>query len=113
MFRYNESVIFNIPRVGSLRWQPSRWACPHSEARSEKYRDYSKERRAQRGEGHQESGAHCSLQLYAVVKFRRLRFSAASGAVIRRSAARIAIRRNRVSNTTCLKLSNQVSSFGF
>jgi hypothetical protein len=83
MFMYNERVIFNISRVGSLRWQPSGWACPHSEARSEKYRDYRQERRAQRGEGHEESCAHRGLQSYAIIKFRRLRFSTASEAVIR------------------------------
>ena len=36
----NESVVFNISRVGCLRWQRSSWACPHGEERGEKHGDY-------------------------------------------------------------------------
>ena len=40
IFKYNESVVFNISRVGCLRWQRSSWACPHGEERGEKHGDY-------------------------------------------------------------------------
>jgi hypothetical protein len=65
---YYESVIFSISRVGVMRWDPSSWACPHGEARGEKYSDYREERRAQRGQGHKESCAHRGLQPHAIVE---------------------------------------------
>jgi hypothetical protein len=40
IFKYNESVVFNISRVGCLRWQRSSWACPQGEERGEKHGDY-------------------------------------------------------------------------
>ncbi len=40
IFRYYEGVVFTISRAGGLRWQRSRWACPHGEERGERYGDY-------------------------------------------------------------------------
>ena len=40
IFKYNESVVFSISRIGGLRWQRLSWACPHREERGEKYGDY-------------------------------------------------------------------------
>ena len=68
IFRYYEGVVFTISRARRLRRQRSRWACPHGEERDEKYGDYREERRAQRGEGHKESCAHCGLHVHAIVE---------------------------------------------
>ena len=68
IFKYNESVVFSISRIGRLRWQRSSWACPHRKERGEKYGDYREERRAQCGEGHKESCAHCGLHVHAIVE---------------------------------------------
>jgi hypothetical protein len=46
IFKYNESVIFSISRIGCLRWQRSSRACPHGKKRGEKHGDYREERRA-------------------------------------------------------------------
>ena len=46
IFKYNESVIFSISRVGRLRWQHSSRACSHGAERGEKHGDYREERRA-------------------------------------------------------------------
>jgi len=40
IFKYNESVVFNISRVGCLCWERSSWAGPHGEERGEKHGDY-------------------------------------------------------------------------
>jgi len=68
IFKYNESVVFSISRIGRLRWQRSSWACPHRKERGERYGDYREERRAQCGEGHKESCAHCGLHVHAIVE---------------------------------------------
>ena len=68
IFKYNESVVFSISRVGRLHWQHSGWACPHGEERGEKYGDYREERGAQCGQGHKEGCAHCGLHVHAIVE---------------------------------------------
>ena len=73
IFKYNESVVFSISRIGRLRWQRSSRACPHREERGEKYGDYREERRAQCGEGHKKSGSHCGLRVHAIIETRCLR----------------------------------------
>ena len=86
IFKYNESVVFSISRIGHLRWQRSSWACPHGEERGEKYGDYREERRAQCGEGHKESCPHCGLHVHAIVEKPGVRDSgSAFAAVIRLS----------------------------
>lgn len=74
---YYENVVFSISRVRALRWQSSGWAGSHGEERGERYGDYRQERRAQRGQGHQESCAHDGLHLHAIGEFRRVVTSAA------------------------------------
>jgi hypothetical protein len=72
IFKYDESVIFSISRVGCLRWQYSSWACAHGKARGEKHSDYCEERRAQCGEGHKKSRAHRGLRVHALIEFKHL-----------------------------------------
>jgi hypothetical protein len=74
---YYENVVFSISRVGALRWQPPSWTCSHGEERGERYGYYRQERRAQCGQGHKESCAHCGLYVHAIAEFRRLVASAA------------------------------------
>jgi len=59
IFKYHESVIFSISRIGDLCRQRSSWACPNGEVCSEKYGGYGQERRPQCSERHKKSCAHC------------------------------------------------------
>jgi hypothetical protein len=68
IFKYNESVVFSISRVGRLRWQRSSWACSHGEERGERHGYYREERRAQCGKGHKESCAHRGSHGDAIVE---------------------------------------------
>ena len=95
---YNESVIFNISRVGSLRGERSSWACTHSQARGEKHGDYREERRAQCGEGHKKSRAHRGLRVRALIEFQHL--GSVFAAVIGWSARRTAIKRTQFRTQT-------------
>jgi hypothetical protein len=113
-FRYHESVVFSISRVRPLHGQHSQrasWACPHGEERGEKHGDYREERRAQCGEGHKESGAHCGPQGDSIVE--PTNWDSQSFPFTRLSLSRGANKLSTVSNTKCWKLSNRVSSFHF
>src|SRR5438128_2087057 len=66
-FKYNESVVFSYCGVRHFRHGRTGRTCPHSEECSERHGDYGEERRAQRCEGHKESGAHGGLHVHAII----------------------------------------------
>ena len=65
-FKYHENVVFSHSCLRHFRRERSGGTCAHSEECGEEHRDYGEERRAQHGEGHKKSRAHCSQYVHSV-----------------------------------------------